>query len=114
MGCNRLRVTTLVRSGVLPAVGNATGAPDYQEGSRKRHYPEEYRYPPHETETTGRAGMVHPTNGLRRGVLCRVSENTLFETVWKMRMGPTPGSHESEKRGEKHPYRRFAPQKHAI
>ena len=109
-----LRVTTLVRSGVLPALGIATGAPDYQEDSRKRHYPEEYRYPPHATKDTIGTGMIHPTNGLGWGVLCRVSENTLFETVWKMRMGPTPRSHESEKRGEKHPYRRFAPQKHAI
>jgi hypothetical protein len=33
------------------------------------------------------------------------------ETVWKIRMGSIPRSHESEKGGEKHPYRRFAPLK---
>ena len=35
------------------------------------------------------------------------------ETVWKIQMGTTEGSHESAKLGEKCPYYRFAPPKHA-
>jgi hypothetical protein len=36
-----------------------------------------------------------------------VSENYPSETVWKIRMGLTLGSHETVKRGEKPPYCRF-------
>src|SRR5829696_4889815 len=71
-----LHVTTLVRSLVLPALGTATGAPAYQEDSRKRHDAEEYRYPPHTTKGIIRAGMIHPPNGLRWCVLCRTSETS--------------------------------------
>ena len=44
----------------------------------------------------------------------RTSENNPSETVWKTKMGSTPRSHESEKRGEKHLIDALHRQKYAI
>jgi hypothetical protein len=41
------------------------------------------------------------------GCCIRTSQNTPSETVWKIRMGSALRSHESKKRGERHPYRRL-------